>query len=202
MKLVPQGSVRKSAVSVACLALTGSYLVHTHAYAPRIEEVRRGEARLGVLMDGKRQRDDHPVPDRDGLERRLASYESLIDQLEALVPSGEEVPALMEEVAAQQRHAGVEMTMFRPEPPEEHETYQLWSYRLAVRGSYHAIGSFITAIGSLARVVAADDMIIAAEQTAPVSAGPEEVTVVASFRILLRVKGTERGRSPEPINRM
>ena len=202
MKLVPQGSVRKSAVSLACLALTGLYLVHTYAYAPRAEETRSREARIEKLLEGNRQRADSSEPDGVGLDRRLASYEQLADQLEALIPSGNEVPALMEAVAAEERRAGVEMTMFRPEPPELDEPYQLWSYQLAVRGRYHAIGSFITAIGSLDHVVAADDMIIAAENTASDAAGPGQVTVVASFRMRLRVKNTQGGRSPGPTDRM
>ena len=183
-------------MSLACLALTGVYLVHTYAYAPRAEETRSREARLQDLVEGNREGDGNPQPDWTDLDRRLASYEQLVERLEALIPSGDEVPALMEAVAAEERRAGVEMTMFRPEPPEPDEPYPLWSYELAIRGSYHAIGSFITAIGSLDHVLAADDMVIAAENTASDAAGPERVTVVASFRMRLRVKTTERGESP------
>ena len=202
MKVVLQGSVRRIAVSLACLALTGVYLVHTHAYAPRAEETRSRESRLQELLEKSRRREDGPQPDRTGLDRRLASYEQLVEQLEALIPSGDEVPALMEAVAGEERRAGIEMMMLRPEPPEPHEPYQLWSYQVAVRGSYHQIGSFITAIASLDHVLAADDMIIAAQNTASGASVPEEVTVVASFRIRLRVKTAQRGGSLRPDDTM
>lgn len=202
MKVVLQGSVRKSAVSLACLALTGVYLVHTHAYGPRAEETRSRESRLQALLEGNRRRDDGPKSDRAGLDRRLASYEQLVGQLEALIPAGDEVPALMEAVAAEERRAGVEMMMFRPEPIEPHEPYQLWSYEVAVRGSYHAIGSFVTAIASLDHFLATDDMIIAAENTASDATVPKQVTVVASFRMRLRVKTAQRGGSPGTNDRM
>lgn len=202
MKVVLQGSVRKSAVLLACLALTGLYLVHSHVYAPRAAETRSRESRLQELLEGNRRRDDGPKPDRAGLDRRLASYEQLVGQLEALIPFGGEVPALMEVVAAEERRAGVEMMMFRPEPPEPHEPYQLWSYQVAVRGNYHAIGSFITAIASLDHFLAADDMIIAAENTASGATVPQQVNVVASFRMRLRVKTALSGGSPGTNDRM
>ncbi len=192
MKLVPQGSVRKSAVSLACLALACVYLVHTYAYAPRAEDTRSREARLRALVEGNRESEDSPGPDKPGLDQALESYELLIERLETRIPSGDEVPGLMEAIAAAERRAGVEMTMLRPEPPASHEPYETWSYQLAVRGGYHAIGAFITAIGSLNHVVATDDMIIAAESTAADVTGQGQVTVVASFRMRLRVK-TKRG---------
>ncbi len=202
MKVVLQGSVRKSAAALACLALTGVYLVHTHAYAPRVEETRNRESRLQALLEGNRRRDDDPKPDRTALDRRLASHEQLAGQLEALIPSGDEVPALMEAVAVAERRAGVEMTMFRPEPPEPHQPYELWSYQVAVRGTYHAIGSYIAAIASLDHVLAAGDMIMAAEITASDAAGNQQVTVVASFRMRIRVKIAQRGGSPATNERM
>lgn len=197
MKLVPQGSVRKSAVSLACLALTGVYLVHTYAHAPRAQEMRSREARLHGLLEGIRQAADGSKPDGSSLDERLAAYELTAEQLEVLIPSGDEVPALMEAVTAAERRAGVEMTTFRPEPPEPGEPYELWSYQLGVRGSYHAIGAFITAVGSLGHIAVADDVIIAAESTVPDASGRGLVTVVASFRMRLRVRTNPRDGSPE-----
>lgn len=197
MKLVPQGSVRKSAVSLACLALTSVYLVHTYAHAPRAEETRSREARLRELLEGIRQVADRPNPDGFSLDERLAAYEQMAEQLEVLIPSGDEVPALMEAVTVAERRAGVEITTFRPEPPEPGEPYELWSYQLGARGSYHAIGAFITAIGSLDHIAVADDVIIAAESNVPDADGRGQVTVVASFRMRLRVKTNPRDRSPE-----
>ncbi len=171
--------------------------MHTYSHAPRAEETRSREARLQGLLEGIRQVADDSKPDGSSLAERLAAYEQMAEQLEVLIPSGDEVPALMEAVTAAERQAGVEMTTFRPEPPEPGEPYELWSYQLGVRGSYHAIGAFITGVGSLAHIAVADDVIIASESTVPDASGRGQVTVVASFRMRLRVKTNPRGGSPE-----
>lgn len=191
MKLVPQGSVRRTAVLASCLALAGVYLIHAYIHAPRVESTLTAEARLHRLLEGIRDSEAGSTVDVGDLERRLASYRRSAEQLGSLIPSRDEVPALMSAIAMEERRAGVEMTMLRPESPEPGVPYQRWSYQLAVRGSYHAIGSFIAGIGSLDRIVAADDMVVSAEGADTHAGGSGQATVVASFRMRLRVKDAE-----------
>ena len=198
MKLVPHGSVRRTAVLLACLALIGVYLVHTYLHAPRTAEVRSTEARLHRLLESGPQDEPAARMDTGELDRRLAYYEQLAGRLEALLPSSVEVPALMEAIAREQRRAGVEMTMFRPESPEATEPFEQWTYQLAVKGNYHAIASFVAAIGSLNRIVAADDMVVAAESVTPDAAAGGHTNAVASFRLRLRVRNPRGTGNPGP----
>ena len=196
MRLVPQGSVRRTAVAVACLAVAGVYLARTYHHAPRVDETRSREARLQRLLDGNRNAADTAGSDREDLDRRLGLQEQLAERLEALVPSAAEVPALMEAISLEEARAGVEMTVLRPEPPEDGGPHQRWSYQLAVRGGYHAIGAFVTAIGSLEHIAAVDDMVVSAEGSASGAVGGGGVTVVASFRIHILVKNVHGAGGP------
>ena len=195
MRLAPQGSVRRTAVAVACLAVAGVYLVRTYHHAPRVEATRNSEARLQSLLDGNREADT-AGPGRENLDLGLDLQERLAERVEALIPTAAEVPALLEAISLEEARAGVEMTMFRPEPPQDDGRHQRWSYQLAVRGGYHAIGSFVTAIGSLDHIAAVDDMIVSAEGAASSAAVEDGVTAVASFRVHLRVKNVHGAGRP------
>ncbi len=159
---------------------------------------RSTQARLQRLLEDRRLDGSAEGTDTWGLDRRLAYYRQLAGQLEALLPYSVEVPALMEAIATEHRRAGVEMTMFRPESPEAIEPYEQWTYQLAVRGSYHAIASFVAAIGSLDRIVAADDMVVAAEGSTPDAVEGGHANVVASFRLRLRVRNPHGAGYPGP----
>lgn len=186
MRLLPLDPVRRAAVLLAFLAVAGVYFVQTYALSPGADELKELEARLVELKDQTRH-GEVVTGDRMDLEHRLGVYTDLVERLEPLIPTGEQVPALLAAIATEERRAGVEVTMLRPDPPEPSEYYERRSYQLAVRGGYHAIGSFLTAIGSLDHIVATDDMVVAAEAVAPGYHGAEPVTAVASFRVDLWV---------------
>lgn len=183
---------------LAFLSVAGVYFVHTYSYAPTRDGLGEREARILDLQDQARRGDGSGGTDRDALEQDLAAFVEVVERLGTLIPTPDEVPSLIEAIATEERRAGVEMTALRPEPPVPDEPYERWSYQLAVRGSYHAIGSFLTAIGSLDHIVVTDDMVIAAEGESPGYQGEEHSTVVASFRVHLRVAAPRRTDSPDP----
>lgn len=201
MRLLPLDPVRRTAVLLAFLTVAGLYFVHTYAYSPGTDRLRELESRL-LDRDPQTSQDDVVARSPEQLQRYLAGYGDLVEELEALIPASDQVPALLETIANEERRAGIEMTMLRPDPPEPGEHYERRSYELAVRGGYHAIGSFLTAIGSLEYIVATDNMIVAAEATPPGDRSAEPVTVVASFRIRLWVVGPRSSERPDPIDRM
>ena len=201
MNLLPADPMRKSAVLLAFLALSGVYFVHTYLYKPRAEAVEAQRTRLGQLEDRNRRAEAGAAMGGHTLEERLALYEEHIGRLERLIPANEEVAVLLEAISEEERRAGVEMTMMRPEPLEPGEFYDRWSYQLGVRGSYHAVGSFMTAIASLERIVAPTDVVITLDGTSSGDGGADDGGVLASFRIQTYVATSKptavRARPPE-----
>lgn len=186
---------------LAFLAVAGVYFVYTYVLSPRADQLRELEARLVELGDRTRH-GEVAAGEREELEHRLAAYGEIVERLELFIPTGEQVPALLAAIATEERRAGVEVTMLRPDPPEPGAHYERRSYQLAVRGGYHAIGAFVTAIGSLDHIVATDDMVVAADAVAPGYQNAEPVTVVASFRIYLWVADVPRLDTQDPNERM
>ncbi len=72
-----------------------------------------------------------------------------------LVPTGNEVPSLIDQVSTAARRVGLDIADLQPLPSLAGDQYEAYKYRLSVRGgSYHQIGVLLTNIGSLQRIVA------------------------------------------------
>ncbi len=202
MKLLPEEPRRRNAVLAAVLALCSAYAVHYYVYAPAQREADAARLRLAELKKKNRQADAATADGPEALERRLRLYEDHIARLERLIPADEEVPALLEAVSAEERRAGVDVAAMRPEPPEPGEFYRRRSYELQVVGGYHQVGSFMTAIASLERLVAPTDLYIAPapdialapdpESGLDPTSGPDSISggrVVATFHIRTYSRG-------------
>jgi len=183
MSLLPTDPVGRRAVLLACLALSGLYFTRTYVYVPTAEQVESTRFRLERLAEDNRSAGTGAAMGEPELEQRLALYQEHIDRLEKLIPANEEVAALLEAVSEEARQAGVEMTMMRPEPVEPGDYYNRLSYQVVVTGGYHPVGSFLTAIASLERIVAPGDLAITPRKLSGADDGAYDGTVSASFRI-------------------
>lgn len=126
-------------------------------------------------------------------------YEAHLARLEDLIPSREEVASLLEAISVEERLAGVEVTLLRPEPPDPGELYDRWSYEMAVRGDYHAIGSFLTAISSLERIMVPADLVL--DSGLPPMAGQpgSHSRIVARLRIHTYVVSPPQNTGPHTL---
>jgi type IV pilus assembly protein PilO len=87
------------------------------------------------------------------LKKKLAVYEQHMIRLEELIPRDEEVPELLHTITLRAGESGVELSLVKPEKSTPGQFYTKESYSLGVIGSYHGIGSFLSAIGSLPRII-------------------------------------------------
>lgn len=94
-------------------------------------------------------------------QRRLAQLraeaeesEKTLDVMRQLVPTGNEVPALLEQVSDAARRAGLEIGGVQPQPVIEGDEFDTHRYRITVNGPYHKVGEFLANVGSLTRIMA------------------------------------------------
>jgi len=71
-----------------------------------------------------------------------------------LVPTSNEVPALLEQVSTAARRVGLDLATVKPQPVIEGDQFDTHRFQIAVIGDYHALGEFLTNVGSLTRIVA------------------------------------------------
>ncbi len=183
MRLLPRDRLQRSAVLACVLALMSVYFAYAYICAPRAARAETLRLRLAELQAYVRRPGPEASLDQAELKRRLEVHKAHLAQLEGLIPSSEEVASLLEAVSVEERLAGVEVIMLRPETPEAGEPYGRHSYEMAVKGGYHAIGSFLTAVASLERIMAPTDL--ATDRAAPPGTGQPGSAhdVVARFRI-------------------
>ena len=183
MSMLPTDPVRRGAVLLAFLALSGLYFTYAYVYAPGAAQVVSMRLRLERLEEDNRLARTGAAMGKAELEERLVLYQEHIGHLEELIPADEEVAALLKAISDEERKAQVEMTMMRPEPVEPGDFYDRLSYELAVRGGYHAVGSFIAAIASLQRIVAPENLAITHGGPAGADGETYDGAVAATFRI-------------------
>ena len=71
-----------------------------------------------------------------------------------LVPTSNEVPALLEQVSTAARRVDLDINTVTPEPVLQGEQFDTYRYKLTVIGGYHELAEFLTNVGSLTRIVA------------------------------------------------
>ena len=83
----------------------------------------------------------------------MRRYNDQLERVEHLVPSSEELPVLLDAISMEAQRTGIELALIQPVGADAEEFYVRRTYELAVHGSYHQIGEFLTRIGSLSRIV-------------------------------------------------
>ena len=94
------------------------------------------------------------------LRRRVRQYEANVRVMRQLVPSGAEVPSLIDEVSARAKRRGVQIAEITPMAPEPGQPFQTYRYRLGVVGHYDDVAEFLSDVASLRRIMVPYDIAI------------------------------------------
>jgi type IV pilus assembly protein PilO len=92
------------------------------------------------------------------LERRLAEYRASLDLMRQLVPNGEEIPNLLDDISSRAKIRGAEVVSFQPSLLESGAPFDTKRVRFIVKGQYDQIGDFLADIASLQRVIVPYDV--------------------------------------------
>ena len=88
------------------------------------------------------------------LRTQAIEYEASLRVLRQLVPTTNEVPALLENVSTAARRVGLDLASVEPMPVLVGEQFDTYRYKVSVKGGYHAIAGFLANVGSLNRIIA------------------------------------------------
>ncbi|HEX7052127.1 MAG TPA: type 4a pilus biogenesis protein PilO [Longimicrobiales bacterium] len=147
---------KKLLLGVIPLLLLGAYTYFFHGkYTDEVDALERRLENLESKNAAAKVRASRGSAD---LEAKLALYEQHIARLEELVPSSEEVPQLIYDMALRAQESGVELMKTTPDVTQAGPYYTLQTYEVAVFGAYHDIARFLVAIGTLPRIVTPFDL--------------------------------------------
>ena len=99
-----------------------------------------------------------------------------LDLLRTLVPAGNEVPALIEQVSNAARRVKLELGEIAPMPPIEGEMFDTYRYKLKMNGTYHEIAEVLANIATLSRVVAPINLTLLPSSGGVPKAGQQQLT--------------------------
>ncbi len=149
------GSPSKQFIMLGLLLVGGlGYFGNSYLYRPRADELAALETRLESLrLQNSTARILVEQDGEDEVERQLAGYRDQLYQVEGLIPSSEELPDLLDAISIEASRTGVELSLIQPIEAVAEDYYTRRSYSLAILGSYHQIGYFLTRVASLPRIV-------------------------------------------------
>ncbi len=118
------------------------------------------------------------------LQEESKRLQANLDLMRTLIPSSNEVPALLDQILGAARRTGLEFSNFAPTGTIQGETFDTYKFRMSVQGSYHQVGELLAGIGSLRRIIVPANVSLAVSNTREARANrPEERILTANFEI-------------------
>jgi type IV pilus assembly protein PilO len=155
MALLPKNQREQAMVLVCIIAIALAGLYWMYVWSPKRVELGALEVRVDSLEVGNdRARAEMATGSAADLQAQADQYAHDLDIMRQLVPTGNEVPALLEQVSTSARRTGLDLSAVEPQPVIEGEIFDTYRYKIAVTGGFHAVGEFLTNVGSLTRIVA------------------------------------------------
>jgi type IV pilus assembly protein PilO len=147
-------------IGLAAVALVVAF--YMYVWDPKKEELNTSQLRLDSLqVMNQRAKAELAQGKTNELKTEAERLTQDLAVMRLLVPTSNEVPALLDQVSTAARRAGLEISDVQPLPSLAGDQYEAYKYRLSVRGSYHQIATVLTNIGTLQRIVAPINLTLA-----------------------------------------
>ncbi|HET9424606.1 MAG TPA: type 4a pilus biogenesis protein PilO [Gemmatimonadaceae bacterium] len=130
-----------------------------------------------------------------GAEKRIKAdaerYTAELAVLRRLVPTQDEVPALIDAISTAARMTGMEISEYAPDGDMPGDYFDAKKFKFSVTGPYHKVAEFFTAIGSLDRIVTPINVnLFPSGRALERKPGRNEVFIDAQFGVLTYVAKT------------
>ena len=126
----------------------------------------------------------------ESLRERVADYEVTLNLMRQLVPTGDEVANLIDDISNRAKLRNVTVADLSPQGAEEEGVFRAARYRFVVLGHYDAIGGFLSDAASLPRIMVPRELtlVIAAGNVARAVSDTTGSMLQATFQLRTFVK--------------
>lgn len=147
---------------LCCLLVLSLTLAAAHWYlaGPKAEELASAEVEESRLLADYRNHAAQAARLPDMLEQ-MAQLEARMDELMAMLPSGAEIPSLIDSISANALDHQLAIDFIRLRSTVERDFYIERPFDLQVEGEYHHIAGFIASVAALPRIVTLHDFVLA-----------------------------------------
>lgn len=155
MAIAPINQRDQVKLLIGFVAIALAVLYWMYPYASKNAQIALDESRITTLEDAnQRAAREFASGSIEVLRAQAAENRSALTVMRRLVPTGNEVPALLEEVSTAARRAGLDVGGVVPEPVIQGDRFDTYRYTITIIGGYHQFGEFLANVGSLPRIVA------------------------------------------------
>jgi type IV pilus assembly protein PilO len=151
---MPKGQREQALLLVCMVAAAAIGLYWYMVYQPRAVELAEQQTRVDTLValnaKAKVEMSRGSLAD---IRRELTEYQQSLSLIRSLVPSGNEVPSLLEQVSTAARRVGLDVASVDPKPVIPGASYDTYRYGMSIIGGYHELAQFFANVGSLNRIM-------------------------------------------------
>jgi len=167
MALLPTNKREQIMLFIGVLAVAGAALYWYYVWTPNNVRLAAVQTHLDSLESvNRRAKGELAKGSVQDLRAQAERYRAHLEVMRQLVPTGNEVPALLDQVSTAARRVGLDLGAVEPEPVIVGDQFDTYRYKMALFGNYHDVGEFLTNVGSLTRIIAPINLTLS-----PVQAG-------------------------------
>lgn len=147
---------RAGAIAIIFVIAAGlaGYFIAYQDQQPLLEQARAQEE---TLLDTLKQKAGKAA-NLDAYKAQLKEMERSFGAMLRQLPNKTEVPNLLVDISQTGLAAGLEEKLFQPAPETKKDFYAELPIKIRLTGNYHAIGSFVSGIAALPRIVTLHDV--------------------------------------------
>ena len=154
MGILPSSQRNQVLLILIILALGATYAFYTFRWVPVNEQLQVIQDHVDSLdVWNRKAQAETAKNDEKTLLQQAARSEQSLEIMRQLVPTGNEVPTLLEQVSTAARRVGLDVGEIQPQPVTPGDQFDTYRYSLKVMGDYHSIAEFLTNVGSLKRII-------------------------------------------------
>ncbi len=143
-------------LTFAAVLAFGIYMFVVKTEKPILERAQREEQDLRATFEARQRK----AANFDAYREQLAEIERSFGTMLRQLPGKTEVPSLLVDISQTGLAAGLEEKLFQPMGEIQRDFYAELPIRIRYTGSYHEIGSFVSGIAALPRIVTLHDITI------------------------------------------
>lgn len=152
--LPPMSKRDQSLVLVGVLVLAAAAAYWYFLWSPAAEQLDLLEARVARLDSlNATAKKEAQAGKLEQLKREVERANQSLGLMRQLVPTGNEVPALLDQVNVAAKQAGIEVTGVKPAGVIPGDQFDTHKYSMSLLGNYHQVVRFFADVGSLTRIM-------------------------------------------------